>query len=151
MNFAVADLRTYSKKTQMQRKKMLMGKMGRNHDITLTPRDFNYDNHHYQYLKYTKRGKVSLLLTPHFRCKRQGKYHAVSLPTSRWSSRMEICFSTLATLYIFLRIRNCVQCITRRVNIYISCPREKLKSFLLSYKKNIHLWTCKNRYYKKDR
>ncbi|KYN40489.1 Testican-2 [Trachymyrmex septentrionalis] len=47
----------YSKKTQMQRKKMLMGKMGRNHDITLTPRDFNYDNHHYQYLKYTKRGK----------------------------------------------------------------------------------------------
>ncbi|KAL6254805.1 hypothetical protein P5V15_014140 [Pogonomyrmex californicus] len=55
----VADLRTYSKKTQMQRKKMLMGKMGRNHDITLTPRDFNYDNHHYQYLKYTKHGKVS--------------------------------------------------------------------------------------------
>ncbi|KYN18117.1 Testican-2, partial [Trachymyrmex cornetzi] len=53
----VADLRMYSKKTQMQRKKMLMGKMGRNHDITLTPRDFNYDNHHYQYLKYTKRGK----------------------------------------------------------------------------------------------
>lgn len=38
-----------------------MGKMGHNHDITLTPRDFNYDNHHYQYLKYTKRGKVSLL------------------------------------------------------------------------------------------
>lgn len=36
-----------------------MGKMGRTHDITLTPRDFNYDNHHYQYLKYTKRGKVS--------------------------------------------------------------------------------------------
>jgi len=45
---------------QMQKKKTLMGKMGRNHDITLTPRDFNYDNHHYQYLKYTKRGKVSL-------------------------------------------------------------------------------------------
>ncbi|EFN85466.1 Testican-3, partial [Harpegnathos saltator] len=54
------DLRTYTKKMQMQRKKGLMGKMGRNHDITLTPRDFNYDNHHYQYLKYSKRGKVSL-------------------------------------------------------------------------------------------
>jgi len=48
----------------MQRKKTLLGKMGRNHDITLTPRDFNYDNHHYQYLKYTKRGKVSPF-TPH--------------------------------------------------------------------------------------
>jgi len=48
----------------MQRKKMLLGKMGRNHDITLTPRDFNYDNHHYQYLKYTKRGKVSPLSFP---------------------------------------------------------------------------------------
>ncbi|XP_032681567.1 proteoglycan Cow isoform X1 [Odontomachus brunneus] len=55
----VADLRTYTKKMQMQRKKTLMGKMGgRSHDITLTPRDFNYDNHHYQYLKYTKRGKA---------------------------------------------------------------------------------------------
>ena len=32
--------------------------MGRNRDITLTPRDFNYDNHHYQYLKYSKRAKV---------------------------------------------------------------------------------------------
>ncbi|KMQ91648.1 testican-like protein, partial [Lasius niger] len=53
-----ADLRLYSKKMQMQRKKTFMGKMGHNHDITLTPRDFNYDNHHYQYLKYTKRGKL---------------------------------------------------------------------------------------------
>lgn len=42
---------------------MLMGKMGRSHDITLTPRDFNYDNHHYQYLKYTKRGKVSIFVS----------------------------------------------------------------------------------------
>ncbi|EGI59518.1 Testican-3, partial [Acromyrmex echinatior] len=62
----VADLRMYSKKTQMQRKKMLMGKMGRNHDITLTPRDFNYDNHHYQYLKYTKRGKEEPCDFPEF-------------------------------------------------------------------------------------
>ncbi|XP_050454309.1 proteoglycan Cow isoform X3 [Cataglyphis hispanica] len=53
----VTDMRLYSKKMQMQRKKMLMGKIGHNHDITFMPRDFSYDNHHYQYLKYTKHGK----------------------------------------------------------------------------------------------
>lgn len=52
-----ADLRAHSKKMQMQRQKSL-GKLTRNRDITLTPRDFNYDNHHYQYLKYTKRAKA---------------------------------------------------------------------------------------------
>lgn len=52
------DLRAHTKKTQTQRQKSLMGKIGRNHDFTLTPRDFNYDNHHYRYLKYTKRAKT---------------------------------------------------------------------------------------------
>ncbi|XP_066603602.1 proteoglycan Cow isoform X2 [Prorops nasuta] len=47
----------HNKKMQLQRQKML-GRSGRNRDITLTPRDFNYDNHHYQYLKYTKRDKL---------------------------------------------------------------------------------------------
>ncbi|XP_053980425.1 proteoglycan Cow isoform X1 [Hylaeus anthracinus] len=53
-----ADLRAYNKKMQMERQKSKMGEMMRNRDITLTPRDFNYDNHHYQYIKYTKRGKA---------------------------------------------------------------------------------------------
>ncbi|KZC08962.1 Testican-2 [Dufourea novaeangliae] len=52
-----ADLRAHNKKMQTQRQKS-MGKLTRNRDITLTPRDFNYDNHHYQYLKYTKRAKA---------------------------------------------------------------------------------------------
>lgn len=58
-NFSAADLHTHNKKMQMQRQKALASKMTRNHEITFTPRDFNYDNHHYQYLKYTKRAKVS--------------------------------------------------------------------------------------------
>ncbi|XP_043273694.1 proteoglycan Cow isoform X2 [Venturia canescens] len=49
----------HSKKAQMQKQKSLLGKISRNRDITLTPRDFNYDNHHYQYLKYSKRGKTA--------------------------------------------------------------------------------------------
>ncbi|KOC69985.1 Testican-2 [Habropoda laboriosa] len=53
-----ADLRAHNKKMQMQRQKSLSGKMSRNRDITLTPHVFNYDNHHYQYLKYTKRAKA---------------------------------------------------------------------------------------------
>lgn len=59
MDFSAADLRAYNKKMQIERLKSKMGEMMRNRDITLTPRDFNYDNHHYQYLKYTKRAKVS--------------------------------------------------------------------------------------------
>lgn len=53
-----SDLRAHNKKMQLQRQKALSGKM-RNRDITLTPHVFNYDNHHYQYLKYSKRAKVS--------------------------------------------------------------------------------------------
>ncbi|XP_076672319.1 proteoglycan Cow [Andrena cerasifolii] len=53
-----ADLHTRNKKMQMQRPKSLASKIMRNNEITFTPRDFNYDNHHYQYLKYTKRAKV---------------------------------------------------------------------------------------------
>ncbi|XP_051168631.1 proteoglycan Cow [Leptopilina boulardi] len=44
-------------KLQLQ-KQSLLGKMNRDRDITLTPRDFNYDNHHYKYLKYSKRAKA---------------------------------------------------------------------------------------------
>ena len=58
--FPAADLRAHNKKMQLQRQKSLSGKLSRNRDITLTPHVFNYDNHHYQYLKYTKRAKVSL-------------------------------------------------------------------------------------------
>ncbi|XP_031781558.1 proteoglycan Cow isoform X1 [Nasonia vitripennis] len=47
----------HQKKLQLQRQKSLLGKSKNNRDITLTPRDFNYDNHHYQYLKYSKRAK----------------------------------------------------------------------------------------------
>lgn len=99
----------YSKKTQMQRKKMLMGKMGRSHDITLTPRDFNYDNHHYQYLKYTKRGKVSYIC--HFRCISavndgenitQCPYLQLAIEFSDGSVLLHL------PLYIFLNIRNSV-------------------------------------------
>ncbi|KAK0073444.1 hypothetical protein PV326_013405, partial [Microctonus aethiopoides] len=54
----LSDLRLHTKKIPQQRlQKNLLGKSGRNRDITLTPRDFNYDNHHYQYLKYSKRTK----------------------------------------------------------------------------------------------
>ncbi|XP_058800671.1 proteoglycan Cow isoform X2 [Phymastichus coffea] len=49
-----SDSRAHSKK---QRQKSGQAKGKNNHDITLTPRDFNYDNHHYQYLKYSKRAK----------------------------------------------------------------------------------------------
>ncbi|XP_044011138.1 proteoglycan Cow isoform X1 [Aphidius gifuensis] len=52
-----SDLRVHTKKIP-QSKKSLLGKLSRNRDITLTPRDFNYDNHHYQYLKYSKRTKL---------------------------------------------------------------------------------------------
>ncbi|KAH0568088.1 hypothetical protein KQX54_018179 [Cotesia glomerata] len=58
-----SDLKVHTKKippTKLQ--KNILGKTGRNRDITLTPRDFNYDNHHYQYLKYSKRPKLSELL-----------------------------------------------------------------------------------------
>ncbi|XP_076247969.1 proteoglycan Cow isoform X2 [Calliopsis andreniformis] len=46
-----------TKKMHVQRQKSLANKLKRSHDITFTPRDFNYDNHHYRYLKYTKRIK----------------------------------------------------------------------------------------------
>ena len=59
-NIIDSDSRMHSKK--LQRQKSLLGKSKGNHDITLTPRDFNYDNHHYQYLKYSKRAKVSLFM-----------------------------------------------------------------------------------------
>ncbi|XP_012276551.1 proteoglycan Cow [Orussus abietinus] len=55
------DLHSPGKKLQMQMQKSLTGKTSRNRDITLTPRDFNYDNHHYQYLKYSKRAKALAL------------------------------------------------------------------------------------------
>lgn len=47
---------------------MLSGKLNRNSDreFTLTPREFHYDNHHYQYLKYTKREKASASKTKSF-------------------------------------------------------------------------------------
>ncbi|XP_014207807.1 proteoglycan Cow-like [Copidosoma floridanum] len=44
------DLHAHKK---MERQKMSNYK--NNHDITLTPRDFSFDNHHYQYLKYSKK------------------------------------------------------------------------------------------------
>ncbi|XP_048512789.1 proteoglycan Cow isoform X2 [Athalia rosae] len=53
-----SELRMHKKKMQMQRQNSFLGKLNRNRDITLTPRDFNYDNHHYQYLKYTKHAKI---------------------------------------------------------------------------------------------
>ncbi|XP_015589539.1 proteoglycan Cow isoform X2 [Cephus cinctus] len=53
-----SDVSVLMKKLQLHRQKSLMGRSSRNRDITLTPRDFNYDNHHYQYLKYTKRAKA---------------------------------------------------------------------------------------------
>ncbi|XP_015120183.1 proteoglycan Cow [Diachasma alloeum] len=53
-----SDLRVHTKKfLQIKPQKSLLGKLGRNRDITLMPRDFNFDNHHYQYLKYGKRIK----------------------------------------------------------------------------------------------
>ncbi|XP_057338958.1 proteoglycan Cow isoform X1 [Microplitis mediator] len=53
-----SDLKVHTKKIpQAKLEKNFLGKSGRNRDITLTPRDFNYDNHHYQYLKYSKRPK----------------------------------------------------------------------------------------------
>ncbi|XP_034938062.1 proteoglycan Cow [Chelonus insularis] len=53
-----SDLKVHTKKIPPSKlQKTFLGKTGRNRDITLTPRDFNYDNHHYQYLKYSKKIK----------------------------------------------------------------------------------------------
>lgn len=107
---------------------MLMGKMGRNHDITLTPRDFNYDNHHYQYLKYTKRGKVS-----HIRFSRcipaaNGTENITRCPHLHRNGVREWKYiSPLATLYIFLRTTRITRCI-----VHIACLRKKPKPFLLA-------------------
>ncbi|KAJ8676675.1 hypothetical protein QAD02_012462 [Eretmocerus hayati] len=54
-----SDSKSHPKKSQLQRQRSLLGKNKNNRDITLTPRDFNYDNHHYQYLKYSKRAKTA--------------------------------------------------------------------------------------------
>lgn len=64
LNFTetVRPLPSHMKKIQklQLQKQSLLGKTNRDRDITLTPRDFNYDNHHYKYLKYTKRAKVTI-------------------------------------------------------------------------------------------
>jgi hypothetical protein len=66
LTVADTDHEMYYKRLHLQPKTNWIRKSKVSHEIGFTPQNFNYGNHHYQYLKYSKTDKVNTSLNIYF-------------------------------------------------------------------------------------